>query len=121
MSGLPSNPYSIYLSQYNSLASQFSDFDVNTDVLTVGSDILVDMSITISSSLGSYTNNEVVFIVTYEQDEDYFSSVVYYQTEDLSSFTEVGESREITHTIPIYDSYWNIGWVCRRLCSYFIL
>ena len=108
MSGLPSNPYSIYLSQYNSLASQFSDFDVNTDVLTVGSDILVDMSITISSSLGSYTNNEVVFIVTYEQDEDYFSSVVYYQTEDLSSFTEVGESREITHTIPIYDSYWNI-------------
>ena len=98
--------YPRYLNKYNNLISQDSPIELNVQfVLNETGEIQLQTNAMITGDITT-SNNKLVYIITRNLSNEYFSSVATFDTETFE-LTNVGEEETYLYDLPI-DTEWEI-------------
>ena len=105
-SGGGTNMYPTYLQRYNIINNLTSPISLSKSVDIIGDQIIMSVDAEIVGQITT-TNNKVQFILTNNQNEDYFCSVISYQDQSFP-LTQIGESGYYESAVTI-DPSWDIN------------
>jgi len=96
--------YSYYLDDYNQLVDDESPLEIMTGLGFDGNgDLQVQANVEVTADITT-TNNKIVYIIKWQQDGDYFCTVVGYEYENFG-LTTIGETGSYSHSFPMNDAW----------------
>ncbi|MDO9576599.1 MAG: FlgD immunoglobulin-like domain containing protein [Candidatus Cloacimonadales bacterium] len=104
--GYPSTPMN-YQPQYNSLINVNSPLAIDLSMMISGQNLILSTDVEVTNNITT-TNNKVIFIITYNFDEVWFSTAVGYDQSTLFDLTSIGQTGNYEFFFPI-NSAWDIA------------
>ena len=104
--GYPSNPMN-YQPQYNSIVNNDSPLSMELSMMVSGqNELVLTADIEVTGNITT-TNNKVIYILTYNFDEVWFSTAVAYDQSTVFDLTSVGQTGSYEFSFPM-DPSWDL-------------
>jgi hypothetical protein len=97
--------YPTYLNKYNQVVNQNAPLSITQTVNISGNNLVIQANVEVTSDVTS-ASNRIQYILVNHQNDEYFSSAIYYSDEAFN-LTTVGETQTFEHSIQIQD-WWDL-------------